>query len=95
MTEGAHGLGAWFASGRIVDAILALVVVEAVLLIAYRARTGRGVPTADLLANLAAGATLLLALRIALTGGAWTSVAAALAAALVAHLLDLSRRWRG
>lgn len=95
MTGEAAGLGAWFASGRIVDAILAFMVVEAVLLIAWRARTGRGIAAADLLANLAAGATLLLALRAALAGAAWSWVAAALMAALVAHVADLSRRWRG
>lgn len=94
MAELAGGLGAWFASGRIVDAILAFMVLEALLLVAYRSRTGRGIATADLLANLAAGATLLLALRAALTGGPWTWVAGALAAALVAHVADLARRWQ-
>lgn len=94
MPELADGVGAWFASGRIVDAILVFMAVEAALLVAYRVRTGRGIATADLLANLAAGATLLLALRAALVGGAWTWVAAALGAALVAHVADLSRRWK-
>jgi hypothetical protein len=94
MRADAGGFAAWFESGRIVDAILAFMLLEAVLLLAYRARTGRGVGAADLLANLAAGATLLLALRAALVGGTWLWVAAALAAALVAHLADLSRRWQ-
>jgi O-antigen/teichoic acid export membrane protein len=47
----------------------------------------------DLLANAAAGACLLLALRAALTGAGWAWVAAALCAALIAHLFDLVRRW--
>ena len=41
-----------------------------------------------------AGVGILLALRSALTGGAWTSVAGWLAGALVAHLADVARRWR-
>ena len=43
---------------------------------------------------LAPGLCLLLALRGALAGAAWPYVPAALAAAGVAHLLDLMGRWR-
>jgi hypothetical protein len=83
-----------FASGLVADLILALVAVEALLLLAYRRRTGRGPAPADLVLNLLAGAFLVLALRFALVGagGAW--IAACLGAALVAHLADLRRRWR-
>lgn len=83
-----------FASGRVVDAILALIVVEAVLLAFLHRRRGVGVPPADLLGYLASGAALLLALRSALVGAPWISTAFWLAAALVAHLVDLARRWR-
>ena len=83
-----------FASGRIVDAILALVVVEAALLTVLHRRRGVGVPPPDLLGYLASGAALLLAVRSALVGAPWTSTASWLAAALVAHLVDLARRWR-
>ena len=84
-----------FTSGQIADIILALVVLEAVALIAYWRVTGRGIAAADLLPNLAAGACLLLALRTAITGAGWIWTAAFLAAALVAHLADLARRWHG
>lgn len=87
-------MGDLFATGRVADLILALVVLEAILLVAYRRRTGRGVATWDLLPNLLAGGCLLLALRGALTGAGWAWIAACLAAALLAHLADLSRRWR-
>lgn len=83
-----------FASGRIVDAILALVVVEGVLLTLLHRRRGVGVAPADLLGVLASGAALLLALRSALVGAPWTATAAWLAVALVAHLVDVARRWR-
>ncbi|ACA18090.1 conserved hypothetical protein [Methylobacterium sp. 4-46] len=80
-----------FGSGRIVDLVLALVALEAVALTAWRRRAGRpGLP--GLLVNLASGACLMLALRAALVGAAWTWIALALAGAGIAHALDL--RWR-
>jgi len=83
-----------FADGRVIDVILALVVIEAVAVIAYWRRTGRGIAAGRLLPNLLAGAFLLLALRAALdaAGGAW--IALWLAAALAAHATDLATRWR-
>lgn len=78
----------------IVDLIIGFVVVEAALLIAWHRRTGGGVAAADVLPNLAAGFCLLLALRAALAGAAWHWIALALFGSLLAHLLDLRRRWR-
>lgn len=83
-----------FASGHFVDLILILVVIEALALIVYWRRSGRGVAPSDLLPNLCAGAFLLLALRITLTGGGWMAASGCLAAAGLAHLADLYRRWR-
>jgi len=40
------------------------------------------------------GAMLVLALRAALSGGAWPWIAVFLFLALPLHLLDLTRRWR-
>ena len=75
------------ASGRIIDAILLLVLLEAVLFL----RAGRG---RILLPNLAAGACLLLALRAALTGAPMALLGLWLALAGVAHGLDVAGRWR-
>jgi hypothetical protein len=83
-----------FTSGRIADVILGLVLLEAVALIVYWRRTRRGVAPADVIFNLGAGACLLMALRGALMQTGWHATAFWLAAALVAHLADLSRRWR-
>lgn len=80
-------------SGGIVDLILALALVEALGLVVYRRLTGRGVPVGALVWNLLAGAGLLLALREALAGAAWQTIAACLGAALAAHLADLRQRW--
>ena len=81
------------------DAILALVVVEAAALVLYHLRTGRGIKPARLLANLAAGFCLVLAVRLALSVGdtsfvGETAIGAALFAALLAHVVDLAGRWQ-
>lgn len=93
-TASAAGLEAWFQSGRIIDLILAAMLVEAVGLLALRRFTGRGPGSGALLVNLAAGASLLLAVRTVLDGSGWTWTALALAAALACHVADLQLRWR-
>ena len=85
---------ALFASGRIVDIILVLMLVEGVALgLIYRQR-GRGIPLAQAALNLAAGASLMLVAREALTGATWPVMAASLMLALFAHVLDLVQRWK-
>ena len=88
-----------FASGRaidlaLIDLALAVTALEAVLVVAYFRRTGRGIAPGDFLGNLASGACLMVALRCGLTGAAWPWIALFLLAALAAHLADLRRRWR-
>jgi hypothetical protein len=83
-----------FASGRLVDFILAVVVLEAAVLPLYWYRTRRGIAPLDLLPNLCAGAFLLLALRATLAGGGWMIASLCLAAAGLSHLTDVYRRWR-
>ena len=78
----------------IVDAIAVLVIVEAVALSIVSARSMRGPAVPDILFNLAAGLFLLLALRAALSEASWPWVAAMLAAAGLAHVVDQARRWR-
>lgn len=80
--------------GSLLDLILAGVVVEALVLLALRRRSGRGPAPAALVASLAAGASLMLAVRLALSaqGAAW--IPACLLIALLAHLVDLGLRWR-
>ncbi len=83
----------WFSSGRVADGILAFMLIEAIVLIIVRKKTGRGLRSLDLFLSLAAGAALLLALRAALTGVSWIPIALWLLVALPAHLWDLRRRW--
>jgi hypothetical protein len=84
-----------FASGRVVDLILLLLLAEGLLVTLWHSRTGRGIAPATLWGFLLSGGLLLLALRAALTGAGWPWVGAALAAAGVVHLFDLRSRWRG
>jgi hypothetical protein len=83
-----------FASGRLVDLILVVVAIEAAFLAIYWRSAGRGVSPGDLLPNLCAGTFLLLALRLSLGDASWEFCCGSLAAAGVAHLVDLNRRWR-
>lgn len=84
---------AWLASGRLVDLVLAGMLLEGVGLLLYRRMTGRGIDAADLITNLAAGAALSLALRGALVGPL-ASVPVFLVCALIAHVANLRERWR-
>ena len=84
-----------FASGRIIDLILGLVVVEVMALALWRRWSGTGPGLGGLAANLASGGFLLLAVRAALVDAAWQWVALALLGSLLAHLADLYGRWRG
>ncbi|MGA7804721.1 hypothetical protein [Bradyrhizobium sp.] len=83
-----------FASGRLVDLILIVIVIEAAGLLSLWRYARRGVAPWDLLPNLCAGACLLLALRTALAGAGWLVACGCLAASGLAHLIDLYRRWR-
>jgi len=79
----------WFASGRIMDLILGVAVLEAVLVLALW--RGKRWP---LVSNLLAGFCLMLAVKAALVGADWGWIAACLAGALPAHLSDLFDRFQ-
>ncbi len=84
-----------FSSGRAADLIMALMVLEALVFVAYYHSTSRGTAPIDLLSNLLAGICLLIALRGALWNMRWGWIALFLSAALLAHLTDLQRCWQG
>jgi hypothetical protein len=83
----------YFASGRVIDAIVVFMSIECALLIYWRKKSGRRLSSAALVTNLAAGAALLLSLRAALLGSPWQIIAFWLALAFLAHLADLKIRW--
>ena len=76
----------FFASGRAVDVVLAVLVVEAVWL------KLRGNIWADILPALLPAVLMMIGLRAALTGMAWPFVSIPLALAFPVHLYDLHRR---
>jgi hypothetical protein len=83
---------------HLVDAILALVAVEAVVLVWLRRTRGRGPTAIQTLSFLASGAGLLLALRAVLAG--WPSWAPLVALAVsgmthVVHVTADARRAHG
>ncbi len=82
-----------FASGRIVDLVIALVAIEALAILMWKAKSGRGPAAAPFVCNLLSGAFLLLGLRNALANAAWPWIALCLIAALAAHVADLIGRW--
>ncbi len=84
----------WFASGRVIDLVLALVALEIIVLPWLLRKLGSRLSLTQLLPNIVAGMALMLALRASLAGAAWTWIALAMLAALLAHLIDLSLRLR-
>jgi hypothetical protein len=82
----------FFATGHVVDLILALVFLEAVFLAMYRGKTGRGVRLREVASSLFTVVFLLLALRCALVGESIYWIALWLLAAALAHLADLKGR---
>jgi hypothetical protein len=84
----------FFSSVHAVDLILAIVAAEIVAITLYWQTRRRGIAPAQLLPNLAAGALLLLALRLSLSGYSWPWYVACLALAGIANVADLRQRWR-
>ena len=82
------------ADGRLLEWIIALMLVEAAALLWWRRRTGGGLPAAGVLCVLASGIFLMLAVRAALTEAGIAVVALWLLAALAAHVADLVARWQ-
>ena len=81
-------------SGRIIDLILGLTVLEAIALVVLHRLRGRGVDPREFAANLLSGCLLLLAMRAYVSGAGWIWIATSLLLAGVAHSVDMARRWR-
>lgn len=77
----------FFASGRAVDLVLAVLVAEGLWLVLVRKRA-----VLDVMLALLPGAFILLAVRAALVGAPWPEIALWLALSFPAHAADLVRR---
>lgn len=81
-----------FASGHIVDCILVFMALELIVLILVRKQALPQSRPVELIANIGAGASLLMALRAALVGWPWQRIALFLLMALVFHIGELMVR---
>ena len=79
--------------GRIIEVILALMILEAAVLVAWYKLKGQGVAPVGLVVNLLAGMFLLLAVLAALQNASYWTLGLCLMAALLAHVADLAMRW--
>lgn len=82
-------------SGRIVDIMLLFVVIEAVLISLCSYRSKKLASALPLMITIAAGASLMMAMRATFMASAWPIVAAFLLAAMVFHIVDLVARLKG
>lgn len=78
----------------IVDAVLAIAMLEAMALIAFNLVTGRGLDWRDLIFNLGAGLCLMAGIRCVVAGAPLPWLMLCLAGAGSAHVVDLVRRAR-
>ena len=78
---------------RFLDLALGLIALEAAVLVGWRRWRGAGPRPGALLANLGAGAALLVVAKALLSGAGAAWILAALTAALAAHGLDIALRW--
>ncbi len=84
---------ALLASGRILDWILAAMLLEGLGLTLLHRLGRQGVAPSALWPNLASGMCLLLAMRLNAGGAWWGYVSLALLGALCLHAADLIRNW--
>lgn len=83
-----------FVGSRIADIVLAVMVVEAVLLLWLSRRPQSSLSAASIISALLPGFFLALALRAALIRAEWFWIALALIGALVTHLIDMRMRFQ-
>lgn len=77
------------ATGGLLDLVLVVIGIEIVGLWLIRKRLKKLPSLTNLLPNILAGAALILALRLSLTGASWVWIPALLTLSLIAHLSDL------
>lgn len=82
------------AGTRLVDAVIAITVAEAIALVVYYKVAGRGVAPSEFGLNLLSGLMLMLALRSSVAASGWVWTASFLAGSGAAHAADLWSRWR-
>ena len=81
-------------AGWLLNAVIAITLLEAAALLVYRRFSGKGIALRDWGLNLLSGLCLMMAVRSAVMDAAWPITAAWLSAAGLAHGADMFSRWR-
>lgn len=79
---------------QLIDAIIVLVILEAIGLTVFRRANGRGMPTREIVSFLGAGAGLLIAFRVLISDGSFMWFAVAMLVSLVMHFWHVKQRWQ-
>ncbi len=87
-------ISAFFLDGSIADLVLAVMAVEAAMLIALSRRSALTLSVASIMSALLPGFFLALALRAALVRAEWFWIALALVVALLTHIIDMRMRFQ-
>jgi hypothetical protein len=82
-----------FSSGRLIDIVILITLLEGAFLLTLHRKTGRGVAPQDFVLNMASGLCLMLALKLVLSGAGWQVTALCLMAAGTLHGMDKYKRW--
>jgi hypothetical protein len=78
----------------LVDFVIVATLIEFFVLRTLHAKKGVGVAPKDFALNMLSGVCLMLALRVALSGGPLVLILITLSAAGLLHGLDIRRRWQ-
>ena len=79
-------------SGRLTNVILVIMAVELAVFSFFLWRRNQGLGLLSFVASMLSGASLVLALRAALTDAGWFYVALYISASLLAHLAEIAIR---
>ena len=82
-------------SGALVGGIVALIVIEAFILVRRHRTTGLGAPPSIVLPNLLAGAILMVGIQLAVWGQAYPGILICLTVAGLCHSLEYRNHWKG
>ncbi len=81
-------------NGILIDFAIAVIALEMIVLLVWRARAKGGMRPLDVVGQLLAGAILLIALRASIAGASIWALYVLLSLSLPAHAFDLIRRLR-
>jgi hypothetical protein len=79
---------------HLIDVMISVLVLEIAVLALNRVVRGTGIASAELIAFLGAGLSMLVGVRVMAGGGSLAAFAAAMLLSLVLHLWHVRQRWQ-